>query len=354
MDMLHRRIAQGQAEEATRYAESVRQTVERASTLTNRLLAFARRQPLQPRAVRLDDLILSIKELLRGTLGSEAAAITCDFNLQDNGWDVLCDPNQLENALLNLTINARDAMPNGGSLSISTRPVTLTGTDLAGHQGVEPGQFVEILITDTGSGMDEATRFRVFEPFFTTKPTGKGTGLGLSQVYGFARQSGGFVTLESQHNIGTTVRLYLPRATAAGTVKAQPEAVPPAAIAPARLLLVEDNEIGRMTAADFLREHGFDVLEAEDAAAAMDLFKRESALDLLITDVGLPNGINGRQLADMIRETAPAMPVLFITGYAGTAKMDGLDAGMHILAKPFTLPRLVAQVESILSEKVRQ
>jgi signal transduction histidine kinase/ActR/RegA family two-component response regulator len=350
MEMLRLRNAQGNAEEAARYADSVSQTVERASTLTNRLLAFSRRQPLQPVAVRLDDLIRSIKALLCSTLGHESAEVACDFDLQDNGWHVRCDPNQLENALLNLTINARDAMPNGGSLRISTRPVTLSTADLAGHQGVEQGEFVEILIADTGTGMDEATRSRVFEPFFTTKPTGKGTGLGLSQVYGFARQSGGFVTLESQLNIGTKVRLYLPRTAGPETAKAPAEALVPAAIAPARLLVVEDDEIGRMTAADFLREHGFDVLEAEDAAAAMEFFNREPALDLLITDVGLPNGINGRQLADMIRETAPAMPVLFITGYAGSAKMDGLDAGMHILAKPFALPTLVTKVDAILSD----
>ena len=352
MEMAQRRIAQGRAEEAARHAESVRQTVERAAALTNRLLAFARRQPLQPCAVRLDALILSMEEMLRRTLGSAGAEIRFDLRLKDGGWPVLCDPNQLENALLNVTINARDAMPDGGSLTISTRQSILTAAALAG-QDVEPGEYVELIITDTGTGMDEATRQRVFEPFFTTKPTGRGTGLGLSQVYGFARQSGGLVSLESRLGSGTAVHLYLRHAEDPAADADAAEGAAPAATGNARLLLVEDETIGRRLAAEYLREHGYAVLEAEDGPSAMALFHQPPALDLLITDVGLPGGINGRQLADIMRETTPALPVLFITGYAGAARLDELDAGMQILAKPYALPMLTAQVETMLSSRLR-
>jgi signal transduction histidine kinase/ActR/RegA family two-component response regulator len=350
MELAQRRIAQGRMDEAGRHTDSVRQTVERAAALTNRLLAFARRQPLQPRAVQLDDLILGMEELLRRTLGSASAAISFDLRLQDGGWSVLCDPNQLESALLNITINARDAMPNGGSLVISTSQVSLSAADLAGQQGVEPGEYVELVIADTGTGMDEATRLRVFEPFFTTKPTGRGTGLGLSQVYGFARQSGGLVTVESRQGIGTNVHLFLRRAIAAADLTV-PEDLVPAATGNARLLLVEDEPIGRKIAAEYLREHGYEVLEAEDGPTAIELFRRTPVLDILITDVGLPNGLNGRQLADIIRETSPAMPVLFITGYAGAARIDQLEAGMQILTKPFSLPKLTARIEAALAAR---
>ena len=354
MEMAQRRIAQGRADEAARHTESVRQTVERAAALTNRLLAFARRQPLQPCAVRLDELILSMEEMLHRTLGSANAEIGFDLRLQDGGWPVLCDLNQLENALLNVTINARDAMPHGGSLTISTRQSILNAADLAGQQGVEPGEYVELVIADTGTGMDEATRLRVFEPFFTTKPTGQGTGLGLSQVYGFARQSGGLVTLDSRLGIGTTIHLYLRHSENAAADRAAAARELPAATGNARLLLVEDEAIGRRLATEYLREQGYDVLEAEDGSAAMALLHRMPGLDLLITDVGLPNGINGRQLADIIRgETSPALPVLFITGYAGATRLDELDAGMQILAKPYALPVLTMQVEAMLNARAR-
>jgi signal transduction histidine kinase len=351
MEIAQRRIAQGRADEAAKHADSVRQTVERASALTNRLLAFARRQPLQPRAVELDDLIRGMKELLGRTLHTLGTTITFDLRLDDGGWAVICDPNQLENALLNLTINARDAMTDGGSLVICTRQVKLKADDLAGHEGVLPGEFVELAIIDTGAGMDESTRLRVFEPFFTTKPTGKGTGLGLSQVYGFARQSGGFVTLESQLGAGTGVRVYLRRAASEEANGPRAERTATSASRNARLLLVEDEAIGRMNAAEYLRDNGYDVLEAEDGPTAMDKFDQNPKLDLLITDVGLPNGINGRQLADLIRESAPALPVLFITGYAGAARLDELAPGMKILTKPFALPVLTAQVDAMLYQQ---
>jgi signal transduction histidine kinase len=351
MEMVQSRVAEGRADEAARHAGHVSQMVERATALTNRLLAFARRQPLQPRAVQIDELIISMRDLLGRTVSSTSAAISFDLRLNDGGWAVLCDPNQLENALLNITINARDAMPYGGNLNISTHQVRFSAGDLAQHQDAEPGDYVELVIADTGIGMDEATRQRVFEPFFTTKPTGQGTGLGLSQVYGFARQSGGLVTLESSQGTGTEVKLYLRRTELAEPAAAPPERTAPATAATARLMLVEDEFIVREIAAEYLRERGYEVLEAEDAPSALALFRRTAGLDLLITDVGLPNGMNGRQLADVIRESAPALPVLFITGYAGAARLDQLGAGMEILPKPFKLPMLMAQVEAMLRAK---
>jgi signal transduction histidine kinase len=353
LEMAQRRISQGRTDEAAKYTDSMRRTVDRAAALTSRLLAFARRQPLQPRAVQLDELILGMEELLRRTLGTASAAITFDLQLRDDGAAVLCDPNQLENTLLNLTINARDAMPEGGSLVIATHKRRLSAGDVAGEQGVAPGKYIEIVVADTGTGMDEATRDRVFEPFFTTKPTGMGTGLGLSQVYGFVRQSGGFVTLESGLGRGTRIKLYLLRAEIPSPDNLPPEITLPEAISPARLLLVEDDSVGRANASEFLREQGYEVLEAEDGPAALELYQRRSDLDLLITDVGLPNGINGRQLADLVRDTSPKLPVLFITGYAGAARLDDLGSGMIILTKPFGLPALAARVEAMLSAKAR-
>jgi len=351
MELARTRIEQGRAGEAVRHVESVHQTVERAAVLTDRLLAFARRQPLQPRPVQLDSVIAGMEELLIRTLGSASAGISFRLDLNDGGWPVICDPNQLENAVLNLTINARDAMPKGGSLTISTRQADLTALDLAGQQGAAPGPFVELMVADSGMGMDEATRLRVFEPFFTTKPTGRGTGLGLSQVYGFARQSGGLVTLESRVGVGTDVRLFLRQDFSVAVEARAAERAALAASGNARLMLVEDEPIARQITVEYLREHGYEVVEAEDGPTAMELYRRTPALDMLITDVGLPNGMNGRQLAEIFRDSAPDLPVLFITGYAGAAKMDELDLGMHILAKPFTLPMLTSQVDEILSAK---
>jgi signal transduction histidine kinase len=355
MEMAQHYLAAGPVTEAAHHVQSVGQIVERASALTSRLLAFARRQPLQPRAVLLDELVLGMEELLRRTVSFASAAVNFELRLHDGGWAVLCDPNQLENALLNITINARDAMPDGGNLVISTRQVQFSAADLAGHEGAVPGDYVELLVADTGIGMDEATRLRAFEPFFTTKPTGQGTGLGLSQVYGFAHQSGGLVMLESRQGSGTSVRLYLRRtvgARAPSPAPATDTVLPaPAHAGHVTLLLIEDEKLVRDIAAAYLRRQGYEVLEAGDAATALALFRETPSIDLLITDVGLPNGMNGRQLAGLIRESAPVLPVLFITGYAGAAGIDQLEEGMKILTKPFTLPVLAAQVDAMLAAK---
>jgi signal transduction histidine kinase len=352
LELVQAGVTEGHASEGIQYIDTARQTVDRASALTSRLLSFARRQPLKPCPVNLDDRITSLQELLRTTVSTAGATVALELRLNDGGWPVLCDPNQLENAFLNITINARDAMPHGGKLTISTRQIVLSAANLSGQQDAVPGDYVEITIADTGIGMDEAMRLRVFEPFFTTKPSGQGTGLGLSQVYGFAHQSGGLVRLRSAPGRGTTVFLFLRRADAvvSPALTTPPMAPSTTAVATSQraVLLVEDETAIREITAAHLRKLGYNILEASDGHAALTLYKRYPGLGLLVTDVGLPNGINGRQLADIIRVNTPELPILFITGYAGTTNLDQLDPGMWILAKPFTLPMLVAQVEALM------
>ena len=262
---------------------------------------------------------------------------------------MLCDPNQLENVLLNLAINARDAMPGSGRLTFATEDVRLSAADVAGQDGAVSGDYVEISVADTGTGMDEATRARAFEPFFTTKPIGHGTGLGLSQLYGFVRQSGGLVRLDSALGRGTTVRLHLPRHHGGGTaVNAEPDGKEAVAGGSSTVLLVEDEASVRTVAAERLRELGFEVLEAGDGPAALGLLRPGRRVDLLVTDVGLPGGMNGRQVADAARERRPGLPVLFITGYAGTAFDGRLAPGMEMISKPFPLDALAVRVQALL------
>ncbi len=260
---------------------------------------------------------------------------------------MLCDPNQLENVLLNLAINARDAMPEGGRLTLGTARKALGAADVAGQDGARPGDHVEISVADTGTGMDEATRGRAFEPFFTTKPLGQGTGLGLSQPYGFVRQSDGVVRLDSAPGRGTTVRLYLPRQEhARGQEKpSTPKAKAEEAVAGGTVLLVEDedeDEDGvRAMVVEHLRELGYAVLEAEDGPAALCLLRSGTRVDLLVTEVGLPGGMNGRQIADAARERRPDLPVLFTTGYAGGALDGQLAPKVEMIGKPFALVGII-------------
>ena len=358
LEMMRRRVEQGRAGEAVPLLDAARRTVDRAAALTNRLLAFARRQALQPEPVEPDALITGMAELIRRTVGP---SITVELLPRDGVWSVLCDPNQLENVLLNLAINARDAMAqpspgggpheagarrDGGTLTIATADVHLCALDMVSHDGAQPGDYVEIRVTDNGAGMDEATRLRAFEPFFTTKPIGQGTGLGLSQLYGFVRQSGGAVRLDSAPGQGTTMRLYLPRhaLVQVGQDGAAPVAQANEAEAGQTVLLVEDEPDVRAYAAEHLRELGYDVLEAEDGAAALRLLRIARRLDVLVTDVGLPGGLNGRQVADAVREVLPGLPVLFTTGYAGEALAKCLAPGMEVIGKPFALDALAARV----------
>ena len=349
LDMLQRRVAQGRTADADRYAEGARKTLDRAAALTHRLLAFARRQPLQPKPVELDELIGGMAELVRRTVGPE---IEVELRLADGIWNVLCDPSQLENALLNIAVNARDAMPDGGQLTIRITDLRLTSADVVGQDEAGPGDYVEISVADTGTGMDEATRTRAFEPFFTTKPIGQGTGLGLSQVYGFVRQSGGIVRLDSGLGRGTAVRLYLPRHGAANRMgqddgPGAATGAPQAAVGEV-LLLVEDEADARTAAAEHLRDLGYRVLEAGDGPAALRLLRGAPRVDLLVSDVGLPGGLNGRQVADAARERKPGLPVLFITGYAGTFLDGQLAPNMAVIGKPFSLDALAAKARAML------
>ena len=347
LDLMMRRAGQGRAGEALPLMQGARRTVDRAAALTNRLLAFARRQALQPMPVVLDTLVEGMADLIRHTVGPD---VQVALEMGDGEWVVLCDPNQMESALLNLAINARDAMPGGGRLRVSTRDVALTAAELVGQDGARPGPYVELAVADTGSGMNEATRARALEPFFTTKPLGQGTGLGLSQIYGFVRQSGGVVRLDSTPGQGTTVLLYLPK-QASTDAQGEPPALQPVqgdAAGTATVLLVEDQDDVRAVVAERLRELGYMVLEAGDGSAALPLLRSEARVDLLVTDVGLPGGLNGRQIADAARERWPGLSVLFITGYAGGALEGQLAPGMQVIGKPFALDALAAKVRMML------
>ncbi len=347
LELLHRRVQQGRADEAGHLVDGARQTVKRAAALTNRLLAFARRQALQPKPVVLDTLIEGMAGLIRHTIGP---GVQVELRMHDGDWIVLCDPNQMESALLNLAINARDAMPEAGRLIVGTEEVQLEAADVAGQDGAAPGAYVEISVADTGMGMDEATRAQALEPFFTRKPSGQGTGLGLSQIYGFVRQSNGFMRLDSALGQGTTVRLYLPKHKSVGTPEEQPAAPsePGEAVREAAVLLVEDEDGVRSVAAERLRELGYRVLEAKDGPAALRLLHSGARVDVLVTDVGLPGGLNGRQVADAARERRPGLPVLFITGYAGDALEEQLAPGMQVIGKPFALDALDVRIRAML------
>ena len=347
LELMHRRLEQGRADEAGHLVDSARKAVSRAAALTNRLLAFARRQALQPKPVVLDTLVEGMAGLIRHTVGP---GVQVELRLRNGEWIVLCDPNQMESALLNLAINARDAMPEGGRLVVGTRVVHLEAADVAGQDGVEPGAYVEVSMADTGIGMDEVTKAHALEPFFTTKPTGQGTGLGLSQIYGFMRQSNGFVRLESAPGQGTTVRLYLPKHRAVGAHEEQPAAPsePGKATGGAAVLLVEDEDGVRTVAAERLRELDYRVLEARDGPAALRLLRSDARVDVLVTDVGLPGGLNGRQVADAARERWPELPVLFITGYAGDSLEGQLAPGMQVIGKPFALDALAVRIQAML------
>ncbi len=351
LELMRRRIAQGRPEEAARFVAVAQQSVDRAAGLTHRMLAFARRQALNPRPVEPDALVHGIAELIQRTVGPGVQLV---LRLHDGVWAALCDANQLESALLNLAINARDAMPDGGTLTIATADRHVTASELTVQDGAEPGDYVELSVADTGTGMSPDVMARAFEPFFTTKPVGEGSGLGLSQIYGFVRQSDGFVRLESAPGHGTTLRLYLPRHAQAAQRPAPGAA---GAVAPRRgvqgmaavtVLVVEDESAVRGQIAEALRDLGCTVIEAKDGPAGLAVAQSAARVDMLVTDVGLP-GMNGRQLADAARASRPGLPVLLITGYAGTALENmALPPGIEVIGKPFVLDTLTARVCAML------
>ncbi|WP_236552578.1 PAS domain-containing sensor histidine kinase [Belnapia sp. F-4-1] len=345
--LLKKRVAEGRIAETGRYVAAATESAERAAALTQRLLAFARRQPLDPRPVDAAALICSMEELLRRTLGE---AITLSIEIAPDLPATLCDPNQLENAILNLVINARDAMPGGGRLTIAAAEARLdTGEE------APPGDYVAITVCDTGIGMPPAVAARAFDPFFTTKPTGQGTGLGLSMIYGFVRQSGGTVGIRTAPGVGTTVRLCLPRhaGAASGTPRAGPRpglADAPSARTGETVLVVEDEPVVRSVLIEVLHDLGYHALEAFDGREALRLLRGDWQLDLMVTDVGLPGGMNGRQLADLAREQRPGLKVLFVTGYADAAGLSGevLAPGMALIAKPFEAGNLASRIRALI------
>jgi PAS domain S-box-containing protein len=332
-----------------RAREMAMQGAQRAATLTSRLLAFSRQQALAPQAIDANKLVAGTCDFLRRTLGE---AVSLETVLSGGLWRTFADPNQLENALLNLALNARDAMPDGGKVTIETANSYLDHayTD-AVLEPVEPGQYVMIAVADTGTGMDRATRDRAFDPFFTTKAVGKGTGLGLSQVYGFVRQTGGHVRIYSEEGEGTTVKIYLRRHVgdegSAGDKAALED--PPRAIGVETILVVEDDEAVRAYTTEVLGDLGYLVLEAPNGAAALQVLDRNH-VDLLFTDVVMPGGMNGRQLADEATRRRPGLKVLFTTGYTRNAIVHHgrLDAGVEMIGKPFTLGELSARVRAVL------
>ena len=333
---------------ARRMILSMARSAERAATLTQRLLAFARRQPLDPKPIDVNKLVTGMSELLHRTLGESMRIETV---LAGGIWRVAADANQLENAILNLAVNARDAMPSGGKLTIETANAFLDETYANAHD-VKPGQYVVVCVSDTGTGMGKDVLQKAFEPFFTTKDVGKGSGLGLSQVYGFIKQSDGHAKIYSEPGEGTTVKLYLPRLTTAAdgpeTVM-EPKSFPAGSI-DRQILVVEDDEDVRSHAVAMLRELGYSVLEAADGPRALRMLESQPGVRLLFTDVGLPGALNGRQLADRARENHPDLLVLFTTGYARNAivHQGRLDPGVELITKPFTSAALATKVHRML------
>ena len=342
------RLAQGRTGEIDRYVLAAQGAVKRASTLTHRLLAFSRRQTLDPQPTNVNRLLGALEELIRRTVGP---AITLDVVGTSGLWPTLVDPNQLENAVLNLCINARDAMPEGGTLTIETANKWIDERAARKHD-LPPGQYVSVCVTDTGTGMTPDVVARAFEPFFTTKPLGDGTGLGLSMIYGFARQSGGQVRIYSEVGQGTTMCIYLPRHGEAGTIDEDVAALGlPEPMGDGEVVLVIDDEPTiRMLIAEVLSDAGYGVIEAADGPAGLRVIESNGRIDLLITDVGLPAGMNGRQVADAARVARPDLKVLFITGYAENAVVGGgrLDKGMYVMSKPFQMEQLANRIQEII------
>jgi PAS domain S-box-containing protein len=347
LDLLQTRLDQGRTENVARYINAAMTSANRAAALTHRLLAFARRQPLIPKSVDANALVVSLEDLLRRTIGE---TIDLDIVAAVGLWCTLCDPNQLESALLNLAINARDAMPDGGKLTIATANARIDGID-ADTPALLPGDYIRIDVTDTGTGMSPEVAARAFDPFFTTKPIGQGTGLGLSMIYGFARQSNGHVLIDSKQGVGTSVRLYLPRYHGDAAEERVVGAAADEHVATGEtVLVVEDEPVVRGVIVEMLQDQGYRTLQAVDGPSGLRILRLNQRIDLLVTDVGLP-GMNGRQLADQARETRPGLKILFITGYAENAAIAKgfLQPGMEMITKPFDLDNLSRRIRDMVS-----
>ena len=350
LELMQLRVGQGRLGDLNRYMGIAMTSANRAASLTHRLLAFSRRQTLNPKAVDVNRLATSMEDLIRRTVGP---AIHVETVISGDLWKTLCDANQLENALLNLAINARDAMPEGGRLTVEATNAFLDDAYASRYHEVVAGQYVAVSVTDTGSGMAPDVIAHVFEPFFTTKPIGQGTGLGLSMVYGFAKQSNGSATIHSEVGRGTTVRLYLPRHLGDDEMEENNPDLPRAAAAKVgeTVLVVDDEPAVRMLVSDVLGDLGYDVIEAADGAEGLRILQSKQRVDLLVSDVGLPGGMNGRQLADAARVCRPELKVLFITGYAENAALGNgvLSSDMQVLTKPFALDVLAVKVQAMMA-----
>ncbi|MET0361596.1 MAG: PAS domain-containing protein, partial [Sphingobium sp.] len=348
LEMMKIRLAQGRMGDVDKYVLAAQGASRRAAALTHRLLAFSRRQTLAPHPTDVNALVSGMADLVQRTVGPSIAVETVGAA---GLWTAIVDPSQLENALLNLCINARDAMPDGGKLTIETANKWLDRG--AAHQHDLPdGQYLSLCVSDNGTGMTADVAAKAFEPFFTTKPLGQGTGLGLSMIYGFAKQSGGQVRIYSEVGDGTTVCIYLPRHY--GPAEELPEesanAVPMGTASGQTVLVVDDEPTVRLLVTEVLEELGYAVLEAQDSIAGLKILQSDVRIDFLITDVGLPGGMNGRQMADAGREHRPDLKILFITGYAENAILNSghLEPGMAILTKPFAVDALAQRVREAL------
>ncbi|MCJ2033383.1 PAS domain-containing sensor histidine kinase [Methylobacterium sp. J-068] len=349
LELMQSRMRQGRFGDVERYMTAAQGAAKRAAALTHRLLAFSRRQTLDPKPTNVNRLVSGLQEMIQRTVGP---AIAFEFVGASGLWPILVDPSQLENALLNLCINARDAMPGGGRITVETANRELDAPAARRHE-VPEGQYLSLHVTDTGTGMTPEVIARAFDPFFTTKPLGEGTGLGLSMIYGFVKQSGGQVRIRSEVGRGTTVCLYLPRhhgevdendastATLELSRSEQGETV----------LVVDDEPTVRMLVTDILAELGYTAIEAADSASGLKVLQSDARIDLLVTDVGLPGGMNGRQMADAARVSRPDLKVLFITGYAENAVLGNghLAPGMAVLTKPFAVDAMAARIRHMIT-----
>ena len=347
LDLLGRRIGASDLR-AKRYVDAAAEAGKRAASLTQRLLAFSRQQPLQPEPINPNALVRGMSELLTHSLGG---AVMVETVLAAGVWSVNADPNQLENVILNLAVNARDAMPEGGRLTIETQNVHIDERYAAANPGVSAGQYVMAALTDSGAGMAKEVMEKAFDPFFTTKAVGKGTGLGLSQVYGFVKQSGGHVKIYSEIGQGTSIKVYLPRlrGSAAEETKAEADPIPLLGEFSECILVVEDEPAVRQFSVDALSELGYRVVEADGAAAALRILQTDAEIALLFTDVVMPE-VNGKKLADEAQALRPGLKVLFTTGYTRNAVVHNgvLDDGVELIGKPFTIEALAAKVRAML------
>jgi signal transduction histidine kinase len=355
IELLQNRVVQGRTSELGRYITAALEASRRAAALTHRLLAFSRRQTLAPKTTHINQLVEGMADLISTTIGP---SIVMQIQGAEDLWPTIVDPHQLENALLNLCINARDAMPDGGQLLIETHN-RVFDKGCATQGELASGSYIELCVSDTGTGMTADVVARAFDPFFTTKPIGMGTGLGLSMIYGFARQSGGDVRIDSTPGTGSKFHLFLPMQQGQNSpVESSPEPEQRAVSSNdgGTVLVVDDEPAVRLLITEVLEELGYDVLLAHDGAEALTILQSKAVIDLLISDVGLPGAINGRQVADAARSLRPTLNVLFVTGYAENAVLGegALEPGMHVLTKPFSIPALTGWIGRLLEGNTQE